>query len=138
MSSPTSLVVDRPAFTTLGIGLVAGALIAFGFALIIQLLPGSVFTDTGPRVVIFILGAVTSPTIVLPLWVVARRIAVDPRFFAWSAISGALLFDGTAIGFVPDLYGQTGDALTFVAAALLWTFGCNAVTELVVEKRPTT
>ena len=62
----------------------------------------------------------------------------DPRRLSWAAISGSLLFDGAALGFAPDLYGQTGDAWAYTAAGLLWAFGWIAVTELVVEQqRPT-
>lgn len=35
-------------------------------------------------------------------------------------LGGAL--DGLAIGFIPALYGQTGQALAWVAAALLFAF----------------
>jgi hypothetical protein len=41
--------------------------------------------------------------------------------FTW-AVAGAMTFDGLAIGFVPGLYGQTGQALAWVASALLFAF----------------
>jgi hypothetical protein len=41
--------------------------------------------------------------------------------FAWGTI-GAITFDGLAIGFVPGLYGQTGDALAWAASSLLFAF----------------
>jgi len=33
-----------------------------------------------------------------------------------------MTFDGLAIGFLPALYGQTGQALAWTAAALLFAF----------------
>jgi hypothetical protein len=33
-----------------------------------------------------------------------------------------MTFDGLAIGVVPGLYGQTGDALAWAAAAVLFAF----------------
>jgi hypothetical protein len=118
-----------------GVGLVLGALIALGFALVIRLVPESWLTDAGPRVAIYVVLALSAPTIVLPLWALARRLAFDPRWLSWAAISGSLMFDGAALGFVPDLYGHTGDAWAYVAAGLLWAFGWIAATELVVEQR---
>jgi hypothetical protein len=138
MSSSTAPSTAQPELRTLGVGLVLGLLIAFGFALIIRLVPESWLTDLGPRVVVYVILALSAPTIVLPLWVLARRITADPRRLSWAAISGSLLFDGAALGFAPDLYGQTGDAWAYTAAGLLWAFGWIAVTELVVEQqRPT-
>jgi len=119
---------------TLAVGLVLGLLIAFGFALVIRLVPAWVLIETGPRVAAYVVLALSAPSIVLPLGALAPRIGVDPRRFTWAAISGSLLFDGTALGFVPDLYGQTGDAWAYTAAALLWAFGWIAVTELLVER----
>jgi hypothetical protein len=135
MSGSTASSATSPAPRTLGIGLVLGLLIAFGFALIIRLVPESVLTDAGPRVVVYLVLALSAPTIVLPLWVLARRISADPRQLSWAAISGSLLFDGLALGFFPDLYGQTGDAWAYTAAGLLWAFGWIALTELIVEHR---
>jgi hypothetical protein len=86
-------------------------------------------------VVIYVILAISAPTIVLPLWALAQRLAFDPRRLSWAAISGSLLFDGAALGFAPDLYGQTGDAWAYTAAGLLWAFGWIAATELVVEQR---
>jgi hypothetical protein len=125
----------EPAVKTLGVGLVLGLLIALGFALIIRLVPESVLTGTGSRLAVYGVLALSAPTIVLPLWAVARRMAFDPPRFVWAAVSGSLLFDGAALGFVPGLYGQTGDAWAYTAAGLLWAFGWIAVTELVVEQR---
>jgi hypothetical protein len=135
MNASTTPSNTSPALMPLGIGLVLGLLIAFGFALVIRLVPESVLTDTGPRVVVYAVLALSAPTIVLPLWALARRISADPRLLSWAAISGSLLFDGLALGFFPDLYGQTGDAWAHTAAGLLWAFGWIALTELIVEHR---
>lgn len=120
---------------TLVPALLLGGAIALAFALVTRLVPESVLVDTGPRVALYAVLALSAPLIVLPLRALAERLAVDPRSFVWAAIGGALLFDGTALGFAPDLYGQTGDATARVAAALLWAFGWQAVTQLFVERR---
>ncbi len=135
MGAPVVPPTGQPHVRTLGVGLVLGLLIALGFALVIRLIPESWLTDVGSRVAVYVVLALSAPTIVLPLWALARRIEVDPRWLAWAAISGSLLFDGAALGFAPDLYGQTGDAWAYTAAGLLWAFGWIAVTELVVELR---
>lgn len=119
---------------TLLVGLLLGLLIAFGFALVISLVPSWVLTETGPRVVLLALVALSSPVIVLPLRSLAQRTSLDPRQLTWAAIGGSLLFDGTALTFVPGLYGQTGDAWAYTAAMLLWAFGWLVVTELLVER----
>jgi hypothetical protein len=53
MSSSTASSTAQPSLRTLEIGLVLGLLIAFGFALIIRLVPESVLTDTGPRIAVY-------------------------------------------------------------------------------------
>lgn len=135
MTSSTASSTADPAPRTLSIGLVLGLLIALGFALVIRLVPESVLTDTGPRVAVYVVLALSAPTIVLPLRILARRLQAEPRRLVWATVGGSLLFDGAALGFVPDLYGQTGDAWAYTAAALLWAFAWIAITELVVEHR---
>jgi cytochrome c biogenesis protein CcdA len=56
------------------------------------------------------------------LQAIARWRHLDQReTFIWGA-AGAMTFDGTAIGFIPQLYGQTGQALAWVASALIFAF----------------
>ncbi len=103
-------------------GLVVGALVALGFAVVISLLPESLFLQTPRRVAVFVVCALAAPPTVWFLQWVARSRNLDQRLtFAWAA-AGAMTFDGLAIGFIPGLYGQTGQALAWTAAALLFAF----------------
>ena len=103
-------------------GLVVGALVALGFALVISLLPASLFLQTPRRVAVFVVCALAAPPTVWFLQWIARVRHLDQRLtFGWAA-AGAMAFDGLAIGFVPALYGQTGQALAWTAAALLFAF----------------
>ena len=110
--------VSAPAMT----GLTVGALVALGFAVLIRLLPESVFLQTHWRSVVYVVGAAAAPPTVLFLEWIARVRGLDQRtVFIWAA-AGAMTFDGLAIGFVPDLYGQTGQALAWMASALIFAF----------------
>ena len=104
------------------LGFVVGALVALFFAVVISLVPAFVFLETQWRVLVFVVVAVAAPPTVWFLQWVARLRRADERLvFTWGA-AGAMTFDGLAIGFVPGLYGQTGDALAWAAAALLFAF----------------
>lgn len=103
-------------------GFVVGAGVALGFAILIRLLPAFVFLETGWRVVVYVAVALAAPPTVWFLQWVARMRRLDQRLvFTWGA-AGAMAFDGLAIGFIPALYGQTGQALAWVASALLFAF----------------
>ena len=103
-------------------GLVVGALVALGFAILISLLPESVVLETRWRVATYIAVALAAPPTVWFLQWVARVRHLDQReTFIWGA-AGAMTFDGTAIGFIPQLYGQTGQTLAWVASALIFAF----------------
>ena len=105
-----------------GTGFVVGLLVALGFALLISLLPAAVFLETGWRAVAFVACALAAPPTVWFLQWIARLRRHDQReLFIWAA-AGAMTFDGLAIGFLPALYGQTGQALAWTAAALLFAF----------------
>lgn len=109
---------SAPALT----GLAVGALVALGFAVAISLLPESLFLQSHWRVVVYAACAAAAPPTVWFLQWIARVRGLDQRaVFAWGA-AGAMLFDGLAIGFVPALYGQTGQALAWVASALIFAF----------------
>lgn len=109
---------SAPALT----GLAVGALVALGFAVAISLLPESLFLQSHWRVVVYAVCAAAAPPTVWFLQWIARVRGLDRRaVFAWGA-AGAMLFDGLAIGFVPALYGQTGQALAWVASALIFAF----------------
>ena len=103
-------------------GVVVGALVALGFAILISLLPAWVVLETRWRVVTYIAVALAAPPTVWFLQWVARWRHLDQReTFIWGA-AGAMTFDGLAIGFLPGLYGQTGQALAWVASALIFAF----------------
>jgi hypothetical protein len=109
---------SAPALT----GLAVGVLVALGFAVAISLLPESLFLQSHWRVVVYVVCAAAAPPTVWFLQWIARARGLDQRaVFAWGA-AGAMLFDGLAIGFVPALYGQTGQALAWVASALIFAF----------------
>lgn len=103
-------------------GFLFGALVAFVFALVIRVLPERWFLDSTSRLLLFVIVALAGPPSVLMTRAVARQTA-QPRQLVqdWAAI-GALTFDGVMIGFAPELYGQTGDALAWAAATLLFAF----------------
>jgi hypothetical protein len=103
-------------------GFVVGLLVALGFALLIRLLPEAVFLETRWRVLAFAAYALAAPPTVWFLGWVARLSRHDERaLFTW-AVAGAMTFDGLAIGILPAPYGQTGQALAWTAAALLFAF----------------
>lgn len=103
-------------------GLVVGALVALGFAVLIRLLPEWLFLQTHWRVAVYALCAAAAPPTVLFVQWIARLRGLDQRqVFAWAA-AGAMTFDGVAVGFAPDLYGQTGQALAWMASALIFAF----------------
>lgn len=109
---------SEPAVT----GLVVGALVALGFALLISLLPEWLFLQTPWRVAVYALCAAAAPPTVLFLQWIARMRGLDQRqVFAWG-VAGAMIFDGLAIGFAPHLYGQTGQALAWTASALIFAY----------------
>lgn len=103
-------------------GLVVGALVALSFALLIRLVPASAFLETHWRIVVYLACAAAAvPTVWFLQWV-ARMRRLDQRgVFTW-AVAGAMTFDGLAIGFIPALYGHSGQALAWVASALLFAF----------------
>lgn len=103
-------------------GFVVGAAVALSFAVVISLLPDTLFLQTPKRIAVFAACALAAPPTVWFLQWVARVRGHDQRLlFTWAA-AGAMTFDGLAIGFVPALYGQTGQALAWVAAALIFAF----------------
>ena len=117
-------------------GLVVGALVALGFAIVISLLPASIFLETRWRVVTYLVCALAAPPTVWFLQWVARLRHLDQReTFIWGA-AGAMTFDGTAIGFAHQLYGQTGQALAWTASALIFAFTSLLVAgQLMLEQR---
>ena len=103
-------------------GFIVGLLIALGFAILISLLPASLFLETPKRVGVYVVCALAAPPTVWLLQGIARLRNLDQRETFFWAIAGAMTFDSLAIGFVPSLYGQTGQALAWVASALIFAF----------------
>ena len=104
------------------LGIVVGALVALVFAVVISRVPAFLFLETPWRLAVFAVCALAAPpTVWFQTWVARLRRGDERVVFAWSA-AGAMAFDGLAIGFAPGLYGQTGDALAWAAAALLFAF----------------
>ena len=103
-------------------GLILGVLIAFGFALLIRLIPANLLNEVLPRIALYAV-QVPAALVFIPIArVVARFRAENPRMVLLWAAAGALAFDGLALGFWPSLYGQEGTALAVLAALLLWAF----------------
>jgi hypothetical protein len=103
-------------------GFVVGALVALAFAVLISRLPAFLFLETPWRAVVYVVCALAAPPTVWFLQWVAKIRGHDQRvLFTWAA-AGAMTFDGLAIGFVPALYGQTGQALAWTASALIFAF----------------
>lgn len=103
-------------------GFVVGALVALSFAIVISLLPESLFLQTPKRIAVYVVCALAAPPTVWFLQWIARIRGHDQRLlFTWAA-AGAMTFDGLAIGFIPGLYGQTGQALAWTASALIFAF----------------
>ena len=114
--------MDKPGNGAAPTGFAVGAAVALTFAIIISLLPDSLFLQTPKRIAVFAACALAAPPTVWFLQWVARVRGHDQRLlFTWAA-AGAMTFDGLAIGFVPALYGQTGQALAWTAAALIFAF----------------
>ena len=105
-----------------GTGFVVGALVALGFAIVISLLPEFLLLETPWRAMVYVAVVLAAPPTVWFLQWVARTRSLDQRtVFIWGA-AGAMTFDGLAIGFAPELYGQTGQALAWTASALIFAF----------------
>ena len=129
--------MDERGATTTVTGLVVGALVALGFAVIISLLPDTLFLEGQWRAVAYLAGALAAPPTVWFLQWIARVRHLDQRgTFIWAA-AGAMLFDGLAIGFLPRLYGHTGQALAWVASALIFAFASLIIAgQLMLDRNP--
>jgi predicted permease len=105
-----------------GFGTGLGLALGLGFALVIRLVPEWVFLETVPRGVLYGAQVVAAPTFVWITRWLARLRDSAPQTVLTGAVAGALAFDGLALGFWPELYGQQGLALAYVASTLLWAF----------------
>ncbi|MCU0279072.1 MAG: hypothetical protein MUF33_13245 [Candidatus Nanopelagicales bacterium] len=108
-------------------GFSVGVVVAAIVAVIISLIPGSVFIDPVGYVLLLVAVVVAGPPTVWMLRAVAATRKVEPISAVVGGMSGALIFDGLALSYVPGLYGQTGDALTAVATMLLVAFAAIGI-----------
>ena len=116
-------------------GGVVGALVALGFAIVVSLLPASLFLQTPRRILVYVVCALAAPPTVWFLQWIARWRHLDQRaVFLWGA-AGAMTFDGLAVGFIPQLYGQTGQALAWTASALIFAFASLLIAGQIMLRR---
>jgi hypothetical protein len=117
------------------VGFVIGVVGAAAFAVVISFFPGSWFTETGQRVVLYAAQVPSGVLFVLLARAVGRGLGADDVvLFQWLT-AGALMFDGLFIGFWPAIYGQQGFALTVTASVLLWAFAWIVIAGLIMNRR---
>lgn len=121
----------------LGIGLPLGLAIGFGFALVIGAIPDAAFADSGWRVLLYAAQVPAGVVFVGVFLLLGRWLRADRHRLLLAAVAGALAFDGVAIGFFPEVYGQPQESMAWVAATLLWAFAWIVIAEAVVEARTT-
>ena len=78
-----------------------------------------------------------SASVVISFLLLGRWLRADRHRLLLAAVAGALAFDGVAIGFFPEVYGQPQESMAWVAATLLWAFAWIVIAEAVVEARTT-
>jgi len=119
--------------TVIGRGLPFGAAVAFGFALVISVLPSWFLEPKSLGLAVaFLIGAVAAPPTVWSIWLAIRPNAADRRLAVVTGGVGAMLFDAIAIGFAPGLYGQ--DEMGSVGAMLLFAFASLAIAGVVMTR----
>lgn len=119
------------------LGVALGLGIAFVFALVIARMPERWFVEPEPRAVLYLVQVLVAPVFVLVARWVARPAGASERTVLFWAVAGALAFDGLVLGFWPSLYGQSGEALAWTAATLLWAFAWIVVAGLLLTREPT-
>ena len=119
----------------LGIGLPLGLAIGLGFALVIGTIPDAAFAETGWRVLLYAAQVPAGLVFVGVFHLLARWLRADRHRLLIAAAAGAMAFDGTAIGFFPEVYGQPAESMAWVASTLLWAFAWIVIAELVVQAR---
>ena len=119
----------------LAIGLPAGLAIGLAFALAIGFIPDAAFAETGWRTLLYALQVPAGLVFVALFQGAAGLVRGDRHRLLLAAVAGALVFDGAAIGFFPQVYGQPTDAMAWVASTLLWAFAWIIVAELAVQAR---
>lgn len=99
---------------------VLGALLALAIALVFRLIPDDFPTNTGGRIVLFLIAAATAPVFVVSVRPVTNRLGSGHRYAASIATLGALTFDSIASGFAPQLYGHQGPGALIVLASIVF------------------
>jgi len=101
---------------------ITGILVAFSAAIMIRFFPESWLLNSSQRIGVFAFSALCSPPIVILIrWIARTRRHPVQQFFYVGNIA-ALLFDSTATGFAPQIYGHSGDASRVVIAAIAFGF----------------
>ena len=108
-------------------GILSGVASAIGFARFIAVLPAFLLLETIPLLGLHVFGAVCGLIIVETIAKLLQSRGPDAVMFYLAFAAGATLFDGTALVFLPDVYGQTDLALTHAAAALLFGVGTFSI-----------
>lgn len=102
-------------------GTLIGVLVAVLFALLIRVVPDEWLRPESWRLGLLFLGtALGAPLLVLIVGALAHARGAERAPMLAGSLAGAAVFDGTAIAFVPDLYGHTGAPLAGAASALLF------------------
>ncbi len=114
-------------------GFGVGVVVAAVFAVVISLIPAGVYTDPVGYLVLLVAVVVAGPPTVWMLRTVAANRGVEPVSTVVGGMTGALLFDGLALSYVPGLYGQTGEALTAVATMLLVAFAAIGISAYLMK-----
>lgn len=123
LASPTAGISRRPAH--LVSWFIGGVAAAFAVAIFIRLLPGSWFEPQSITLaLIYVVTALSAVTSMLAISSLGRLHGRTLEYATGAGLGGALAFDGLAIGFLPTLYGHTGEHLASAAAALLWGVFC--------------
>jgi len=114
-------------------GFAVGVAVAAIFAVIISLIPSGVFTDPVGYLALLVVVFIVGPPTVWMLRAVAGNREVDPVSTVVGGMTGALLFDGLALSYIPGLYGQTGEALTAVATMVLVAFAAIGISAFLMR-----
>lgn len=112
-----------------------GAVLALAVALVFRLVPDDFPTETGGRIVLFLIAALTGPVFVISVRLVMNRLSTGHRYAASIATLGALTFDSIASGFAPQLYGHQGPGAVIVLASIVFGGVCIVVSDLVIPDR---
>jgi hypothetical protein len=118
-----------------GTGIAVGIVIGLVVAVAIGVLPEDLFVDGRLLAASFAVLVVVAPAFVWLAQRVADLRGQDGRLVLTAAVAAALACDGLGIVAWPGLYGQDGEALTGVAATLLWAFAWIVIAGMLIGDR---